>query len=298
MQNIVLLLHLHWAIQKPVSVGLHGNGIAQYWAWADNIHTPSRTYSFRLWAILMWLCVLQRTIWDSAWTEFKHDCLDLSTSVYWETVCTNILSVASAVNFKERSAFSCFVQIYLTASLHTGVLPSIDLRKEIFYLFHQKNIDLFGRKRQLWPSFDGKGILRSAREFLIKTYRTSGPPGLVELGRLIPPWPLPLLGSFSLELVHCAGQPFFGIVTWILFSSTPQEHSLHALCLLLVFPLQPLLLAKEESQGTEEKQSKAGMWVAGPSLPITGADVLTWWCHPRLSGTAVLEGDAPPLLPV
>lgn len=74
------------------------------------------------------------------------------------------------------------------------------------------------------------------------------------------------------------GQPFLGIVTWILFSGTPQECRLCAPCLLVVFPLQPLLLAREEkqSQGTEEKQSKAGVRVAWPPLPVTGAEVLTW----------------------
>lgn len=51
---------------------------------------------------------------------------------------------------------------------------------------------------------------------------------------------------------------FLGIETFILSSGTLQEYSLHALCLLPDFPLQPLLLATEEkqSQRTEKKQSK------------------------------------------
>lgn len=88
------------------------------------------------------------------------------------------------------------------------------------------------------------------REFLLQTCQACVSLGLVECERLVPAWPLPLLGSFSLEDKH----PFLGTVTWILFFCAPQEHSLHALCLLLVFPVQPLLLAREEkqSQGTEE----------------------------------------------
>lgn len=92
---------------------------------------------------------------------------------------------------------------------------------------------------------------------------------------------------------------FLGIETFILSSGTLQEYSLHALCLLPDFPLQPLLLAREtkQSQGTEKKQSK-GVWVVGPSLLITGAEVLTW-CESclRLCATAMFERTITSLFP-
>lgn len=92
---------------------------------------------------------------------------------------------------------------------------------------------------------------------------------------------------------------FLGTETFLLSSGTLQEYSLHALCLLPDFPLQPLLLAREEkqSQGTEKKQSK-GMRVVGPSLLITGAEVLTW-CESclRLCATAMFERTVTSLFP-
>lgn len=51
---------------------------------------------------------------------------------------------------------------------------------------------------------DDEKILRSTREFLIKAHQISGFLGLLECRRLIPTQQMPLLDSFSLELVCCA----------------------------------------------------------------------------------------------
>lgn len=142
---------------------------------------------------------------------------------------------------------------------HISLLDCILKGKERFYLFYRKNTGLSNplfQEAAALRRFDDERILRSKREFLIKTHQIRGFLGLVECrGSFLPSnclfWTSSVWSSFT---VH--KHAFLGIE----HSSCLQAPFRSTACMLFLpdFSLQPLLLATEEkqSQGTEQKQSK------------------------------------------
>lgn len=119
--------------------------------------------------------------------------------------------------------------------------------------------------------------------------------GLVKHGRLIPAQPLLLLGSFDLELVHCARTT----VPWHSNLDPFLRHpsGVQTVCSLpagsLSFTASPPGKRRKAEPGDRGKAEQS--WRA--SGLATTACHRGWSAHVAVGSEAVLEGAAPPLLP-